>query len=69
MRQNVECNLNLSENDICELINNVHIFIAEKPNNFINLDGSETLQQLKEKFCKNAEPLNLYYSPIKLNCK
>ncbi|KAK0158512.1 hypothetical protein PV328_009508 [Microctonus aethiopoides] len=69
MRQNIECDLKLSDKDICELINNVHIFIAEKPNNFIELDGSETLQQLKEKFCKDTEPLNLYHSPIELNCK
>ncbi|KAK0163279.1 hypothetical protein PV327_006979 [Microctonus hyperodae] len=67
MRQNLECDVNLSDNDINKVANNVNIYIAENPDNLITLDGSKMLQQVKEKFCAVEKPLELYYS-IEFNC-
>lgn len=41
------------------------IHVATSPGNFTSINGSLTLEQLNEKYCKLTKPLEMFYSSQK----
>ena len=41
------------------------IHVATSPGNFVTINGSMTLEQLNEKYCRLTKPLEVFYSSQK----
>ena len=55
--------------EIPDSLTNFRIYISPAPNQFVNLDGMQTLDDVNEKFWKSNQPLEMFYSWKKSNEK